>query len=122
MSARTHPDGDGLPARIPVTMVAGAAADTDPGIVTVRLPPARHAHAEGVPCPACAARGDVRLLLHDLLVRAQRGEIGPFSAVVVETGDNPPGPVADALVPGRLPATALRDHTVARRFYLADGS
>jgi len=122
MSARTHPGRDGLPARIPVTVVAGTATEAGPGIVTIRLPPARHAHAEGVFCPACAARGDVRLQLHDLLVRAQRGEIGPFSAVVVETGDNLPGPVADALVPGRLPATALRDHTVARRFYLAEGA
>jgi hypothetical protein len=106
-----------LPARIPVRVVSGPVAEA-PGLAVVVLPAPAHVHTQGEACPACAAQADVRALLHDLLVRAERGEIAPFSVVAVAAGDV--AGTRDRLVPGRVPATALRDHVVARRFYLAD--
>jgi hypothetical protein len=61
----------------------------------------------------------VRALLHDLLVRAERGEIAPFASVALVAGNV--AAAANRLAPGREPAAALRDHVVARRFFLAPG-
>jgi hypothetical protein len=68
---------------------------------------------------ACAGRGDVRAILFDLLEEVRLGMRPVFTSVVVDASAViEPGVVIAALT-GKLQATALRDHTVARRFYLA---
>jgi hypothetical protein len=47
--------------------------------------------------------------------------VEPFVRVVVDATEAPDkAAVADAIVPGRLPAFGLRDHAVARNFHLAE--
>jgi hypothetical protein len=64
-------------------------------------------------------RMDVRALLFDLLEGARQGLRPQFSRVVVDASAVTDSSVVVAALTGRLPAQALRDHTVARRFYLA---
>jgi hypothetical protein len=91
-----------------------------PGVVVLQLAPeANHAHGDGDFCPACEARTDVRALLFGLLEAARQGMRPPFRSVLLDAralGDVEP---IVAALEGRLPARALRDHTVARRFKLA---
>ena len=55
----------------------------------------------------------------DLLAGRRNGSLPPFSRVIVETtGLADPAPIVNSLIPGGAPATALRDHAVARHFYL----
>lgn len=107
---------------IPVTVVTGRdeVLPVIPGAALVRIGPSGHDHTAGVECLACAALGDVRVQLFDLLEQARTGAIAPVTAVIVDArqADNPQD-VVDRLVPGRLPAFGLRDHTVARSFHLA---
>jgi len=109
---------------IPVTIVADAAALPRFGgrdTALVKLEPAPHAHGAGENCIACDTRGDVRVLLFELDEKLKRGLVEPFIRVVVDaTAAADPQAVADALVPGRIAAKALRDHMVARRFHLED--
>ncbi|MET3897152.1 hypothetical protein ABIB57_001089 [Devosia sp. UYZn731] len=108
--------------QIPVTLVttAGWLVSLDPSAALVRLTAnTGHGHADGFQCVACAGRGDVRAILFDLLEEVRLGMRPAFTSVVVDASAVvEPGVVVDALT-GKLKATALRDHTVARRFYLA---
>ena len=57
----------------------------------------------------------------ELQEKLSRGMVEPFIRVVVDATDAPDAAaVADALVPGRLPAFGLRDHAVARNFHLKE--
>jgi hypothetical protein len=107
---------------IPVTLVTpgGGPVPLDSDTAFVRLAAnTGHGHADGVQCIACASRGDVRAILFDLLEGARLGLRPAFSRVVLDATDvADPAQIVAALT-GRLPAQALRDHTVARRFYLA---
>jgi len=106
----------------PVTIVTGADAPLPEGagVAVVRVASSDHAHAPGTECPACAAGGDVRVALFELLEKARLGLVPPFETVVVDArGHSDPEALADRLIPGRQPAFGLRDHTVARSFHLA---
>ena len=111
------------PVPIPVTLI------TEPGHLTalgpttafLRLPAnTSHGHADGDNCIACASRNDVRTLLFDLLESAHQGLRPAFTSVIVDASAVPDIAVVIAALTGKLPAQALRDHTVARTFYLAD--
>ena len=108
--------------QIPVTLVttAGRLLPLDSGTALVRLVAnTGHGHADGFQCVACAGRGDVRAILFDLLEEVRLGMRPAFTSVMVDASAVvDAGVVVDALT-GKLQATALRDHTVARRFYLA---
>ena len=80
---------------------------------------AGHEHS-GAECLVCSARGNVRVLLFELLEQARIGAVPKFNSVVVDARRAAdPQAIIDALVPGKLPAFGLRDHTVARSFRLA---
>ena len=108
--------------QIPVTLVTdpGRLVPLDRGTALVRLAAnTGHGHADGFQCVACAGRGDIRAILFDLLEEVRLGLRPAFTRVVVDASAvAEPGVVIEALT-GKLPATALRDHTVARKFYLA---
>lgn len=107
---------------IPVTVVTNrdAMRHVETGSVLIHLEPALHQHEPGAECVACAARGDIRALLFDLLQRSREPDANPLSAVVVDASA-----LADArsviqrLELGTVPAFGLRDHTVARSFHLS---
>lgn len=107
---------------VPVTVVTDKAALPRFGgcdTAVVHLDPPLHAHEPGTECIACESRGNVRVLLFELQEKLNRGMVEPFVRVVVDATDAPDATaVADALVPGRLPAFGLRDHAVARNFHL----
>ena len=106
---------------IPVTLVteAGQLVPLDGDTALIRLAAnSGHGHADGDTCVACAAQTDVRALLYNLLEEHRRNMRPAFSRVVVDASavlDK--GQVVAALT-GKLPAQALRDHTVARMFVL----
>ncbi|HTM76327.1 MAG TPA: hypothetical protein VL133_01660 [Devosia sp.] len=107
---------------IPVTLVTAPARllplDRDAALVRLAANTG-HGHADGAQCVACAGRGDIRAILFDLLEEVRLGMRPAFTSVTVDASAVvEPGKVVDALT-GKLQATALRDHTVARRFYLA---
>lgn len=83
-------------------------------MAVVRLGGPLHSHTGGDTCIACASAGDVRLALFDLLQTPKR----PTRVVVDARGVADPTQVIERLIPGRQPAAALRDHTVARSFHL----
>lgn len=105
--------------RIPVT-VALSEIVPDPNVALVRL--ARlpgHDHGRN-PCPGCMAALDVRARLADLLAAMEvEGEV-PFSEVLVLASDTASAEDARRALRGEVPARALRDHQVARRFELSD--
>jgi hypothetical protein len=107
---------------IPVTLITERQPllALNPDTALLRLPAnSGHGHADGEQCFACAMRTDVRALLFDLLEGAKQGLRPAFSKVVVDASAvSDTGTVVAALT-GKLPAQALRDHTVARLFYLA---
>lgn len=107
---------------VPVTLLTapGQFVPLDPDTALIRLPAnSGHGHADGEVCIACAAQTDVRALLHNLLEERRRGLRPPFTRVVVDASAvADPHQVVLALT-GKLPAQALRDHTVARKFHLA---
>jgi hypothetical protein len=106
---------------IPVTVVttADARQHVDPGAKLLRLEPALHEHDPGTECIACAARGDIRALLFDLL-QTSRGDQRPLTAVIVDASAlRDPRPIIDRLQSGVVPAFGLRDHTVLRSFHLS---
>ena len=107
---------------VPVQVEADAAkvpALAGDGVAVVRLDPPAHAHADGAACLVCETRGDVRVALFELLERERLGAVPPFNRVVIDASAvGEIGVVIDALVPGRRPASGLRDFTVARSFHL----
>lgn len=115
---------------IPVTVVTGSdtgalpldrLADSTPvdEVAVVRPPQAAHDHADGTECIACDARGDVRAVLFELLQEQRLGRRPAFSSVVLDLrGWGNPQRSIDRLIPGRQPAMAMRDHTVAKSFHL----
>jgi hypothetical protein len=108
--------------QIPVTVVTEPrrllALDADTALL--RLPAnSGHGHEDGASCIACAMRTDVRALLFDLLEEAKQGLRPSFKRVVVDASAVPDTSVVVAALQGKLPAQALRDHTVARLFVLA---
>lgn len=110
---------------IPVTVVTevGRLLALDADTALLRLPAnSGHGHADGEHCLACATRTDVRAMLYDLLEAAKRGLRPAFNRVVVDASALPDPSIVVAALTGRLPAQALRDHTVARLFYLADAA
>lgn len=106
---------------IPVTLVTqGGLLPLDGDTALIRLSAnSGHGHADGVQCMACAMRTDVRALLFNLLEGAKQGLRPAFSRVVVDASAVKDQSVVVAALTGKLPAQALRDHTVARSFYLA---
>ena len=71
-------------------------------------------------CICCTRGSDLRASLAELLHGRQQGDLPEFSRVIVETtGLADPAPIINSLIPGGLPAMALRDHAVARNFRLA---
>ncbi|MCW5722890.1 MAG: hypothetical protein KIS86_17300 [Devosia sp.] len=105
---------------IPVTLVTepGRFAGLDPDTALIRLAAnSGHGHADGQTCVACAAQTDVRALLFNLLEAARQGLRPPFSRVVVDASAVADTERVVAALTGKLPAQALRDHIVARRFY-----
>lgn len=106
---------------IPVTVVTHAEAlkFIEPGAKVLHLEPALHEHEAGSECVTCAARGDVRALLFDLL-QTSRAEQRPLTSVVVDASDlKDSKPIIDRLETGTVPAFGLRDHTVLRSFHLS---
>ncbi|MHA6299148.1 hypothetical protein [Devosia sp. CAU 1758] len=107
---------------IPVTLIteSGHLVPLDGNTALIRLPAnTGHGHADGDHCVACAAQADIRALLYNLLEEHRRDMRPAFSRVVVDASAvADPQQVVLALT-GKLPAQALRDHTVARMFYLA---
>ncbi|TPW27635.1 GTP-binding protein [Martelella alba] len=70
-------------------------------------------------CLCCSASSDIRTSLFELHEARMKGEIAPVSRVVIETtGLADPAPIINSIIPGGAPATGLRDHMVARHFYL----
>ena len=113
---------DKASASIPVTVITSpdAAPFTDPGAAVLRLEPALHEHDPGNECIACAARGDIRALLFDLLQKSREPQANPVLSVVVDASRlKNPKPIIDRLEKGTVPAFGLRDHTVARSFHLS---
>ncbi|WP_193335948.1 hypothetical protein [Devosia beringensis] len=110
---------------IPVVLVTepGQLLALDAGTVLLRLPAnSGHGHPDGQHCLACATRTDVRALLYDLLEEVKRGMRPAFTRVIVDASALPDPSVVVAALTGKLPAQALRDHSVARLFYLADAA
>lgn len=107
--------------KIPVTLVTGhRLAALDGETAFVRLPAnTGHGHADDEHCIACAGRGDVRTVLFELLEEMRQGLRPAFSRVVLDISDVPDSANVVAAIKGELPAQAYRDHTVARKFYLA---
>lgn len=106
---------------VPVTVVTtpGAEKYADPGAKILHLEPALHEHEPGTECIACAARGDIRALLFDLL-QTSRDEMRPLTSVVVDASAlKDAKPIIDRIEAGVVPAFGLRDHTVARSFHLS---
>ncbi len=93
----------------------------DQDTALLRLPAnTNHGHGDGEHCIACAIRTDVRALLFDLLEGAKQGLRPPFRKVVIDASAVADQGTVVAALTGKLPAQALRDHTVARLFYLAN--
>lgn len=111
--------------QIPVTLITqpGELVPLDSDTALIRLPAnSGHGHDDGDVCLACAGQTDVRALLYNLLEEHRRDMRPAFKCVVVDASAvRDPQQVVLALT-GKLPAQALRDHTVARMFYLAGAS
>jgi hypothetical protein len=109
---------DPAPHSMPVTVVTHGALPVDPTARVLRLEPALHEHEPGTECVACAARGDIRAMLFDLL-QSSRADQRPLTTVVVDASAlaNKQA-VIDRIDRGKVPAFGLRDHTVARSFHL----
>jgi hypothetical protein len=105
---------------VPVVVVTmGELPALPTGTALITMDDTSHNHSGGE-CLACNTQGNVRVRLFELLEQSRAGVVRPFSAVVVDArhADDPQA-VMDALVPGKLPAFGLRDHTVGRSFRLA---
>jgi len=104
---------------VTVVIAGELPARADAALITI-ADATGHDHGGGE-CLVCATRGNVRVLLFELLERARTAALPMPASVVVDARRAPdPQAVVDALVPGRRPAFGLRDHTVARSFRLAE--
>jgi hypothetical protein len=103
-----------------VTVVTSDAVPPQPDdVAVIRIAPTLHDHPQGSECIACAAAGDVRAMLFDLLASVRAGGRKPFGRVIIDASRlRDPQPVIDRLSP-QSPAVGLRDFTVARSFHLA---
>ena len=105
---------------IPVTIVTSDEVPEQPADVAVlRLSSARHEHAPGTTCASCAASGDIRAQLFDLLQQARNGTRPGFASVMIDAHLLRDPQAAIAQLYPHAPATGLRDHTVARSFHLS---
>ena len=106
---------------IPVAVVTEGTLSVPQGATVLTIEDAAGHHHSGGECLVCSTRGNIRVLLFELLDQARIGAVPLPSAVVVDArhAANPQA-IVDALVPGKLPAFGLRDHTVARSFRLID--
>jgi hypothetical protein len=88
--------------------------------VVIRLAPPLHDHGDADACVACAAVGDVRVALYELL-ESRRLAGRPMPARVIVDISAVPADLALTRdrISGRAPAGAFRDHVVARTFILA---
>jgi hypothetical protein len=113
------PFGSGV-GTIAVSVVTRGELNVPFGAALVTMdPPTGHEH-DGAECIVCNTRNNVRVRLFELLEQARAGDVPNFDTVIVDARQvTDPQAIVDALVPGRLPAFGLRDHTVARRFRLA---
>jgi hypothetical protein len=107
---------------VPVTVVTTGQRPVLPvGVALVTIEDAAAHDHNGAECLVCNTRGNVRVLLFELLEQARQGAVAPFTSVVVDARHAAdPQEVVDALIPGKLPAFGMRDHTVARSFRLAE--
>lgn len=104
---------------IPVTIVThGPMPARDEETALLRLDPALHDHADGAECIACAAAGDVRAMLFDLLTES-RQEMRPLHAVIIDASDLSDAQPVIARLDPHTAAHGLRDHTVLRSFHLS---
>jgi hypothetical protein len=105
--------------RIPILIVSGRYA-IRPGDALIRLAPPLHEH-DGEPCPACAAIGDVRVALYELLDSRRLSQQPMPPRVLVDISAVPDSAALTRdRISGKAPAGALRDHVVARSFALAE--
>ena len=109
-------------ARQPILVTVVTAGDlvVPPGAALVTIEPdSGHDHT-GAECLVCSTRGNVRVLLFELLEQSRLGAVSKFDTVIVDARQAAdPQAIIDALTPGKLAAFGLRDHTVARSFRLA---
>ena len=106
---------------IPVAVVTEGTLSVPQGATVLTIEDAAGHHHSGGECLVCSTRGNIRVLLFELLEQARIGAVPLPSAVVVDARRAiDPRAIVDALVPGKLPAFGLRDHTVARSFRLID--
>ena len=104
---------------IPVTIVThGPMPARDDETALLHIDPALHDHAPGNECVACAAAGDVRAMLFDLLTEA-RQDRRPLHAVVIDATDLSDAQPVIAKLDPHTAAIGLRDHTVLRSFHLS---
>ena len=108
--------------RIPVTITTKPwPTALELGTALLRLPAnTNHGHRDGEHCIACAAQLDIRARLFNLLEESRQGLRPPFTQVLVDASAVPNQAPLVAALQGELPAQGLRDHTVARRFYLTE--
>jgi len=107
---------------IPVVVVTRAEARPADaaGTAVIVLGAGAHDHAAGQDCAACSASGDVRAHLFDLGERIRAGDLAVPERILVDASRVRDARRVVEAVAGRLPATALRDHAVARNFRLAE--
>ena len=104
---------------IPVTVMTTGDFVLPEGAVLVTVNGETGHEHSGAECLVCSTRGNIRVLLFELLAQTRTGSVPKFSSVVVDARQAAdPQAVTDALIPGKLPAFGLRDHTVARIFRL----
>lgn len=106
---------------IPVTLITrpNQLVPLSPDTALLRLAAnTGHGHADGDICPACAAQTDIRVQLYNLTEEVRRNMRPAFSRVVVDASAVKDVANIVAALTGKLPAQALRDHTVARTFVL----
>ncbi len=107
--------------KIPVVLLTkGAIVAPAKGDVAITLQPPIHVHAPGSECPACAAIGDVRVSLFELLEAQRAGTQKPIMRVVVDASMLKDVQLTVDRLKGAAPATGMRDHVVARAFALSE--
>lgn len=71
-------------------------------------------------CICCTAASDIRVSLYELHEARLTQQVPPISRVIIETtGLADPAPIINSLIPGGAYAHGLRDHVVARQFFLS---
>lgn len=104
---------------IPVTIVThGPMPNRDDETALLHLDPALHDHAVGAECVACAAAGDVRAMLFDLLTETRQSKRS-LHAVIIDASDLEDAQPVIAKLDPHTAAHGLRDHTVLRSFHLS---